>query len=149
MIKRSQIDPKALAKIDAQLAAQIKAGNYTVNRGTFTAPKKKRKPSHVWGEMNKTEERHMLWLQNEFPGATILFEAVTLRLDKRTTYTPDFCVVRPGHETNHIIAFVEVKGGFRREDSWQKLKWAADKFCRLWRFYLATEKDGVWRLEVV
>lgn len=52
------------------------------------------------------------------------YESITLRLADRTTYTPDWYVIR----SDGVVEFHEVKGGLTREDAWVKLKVAADQY---------------------
>ena len=69
------------------------------------------------------------------------FEAVTLRLTPKTTYTPDFLVV-----TDHITLY-EVKG-FRRDDAMVKLKVAAEMFP-FFEFILVTQDRQGWKYTAV
>lgn len=69
------------------------------------------------------------------------FEAIKLRLADRTTYTPDFAVVL----LDRRVAFVEVKGGFVREDAAVKLKIAAELYPEF-TFTLAQWSKGQWSL---
>jgi hypothetical protein len=91
--------------------------------------------------MNKTETRMAVRLEAERAVGTVLrfdFEALTLRLADRVRYTPDFFVVYPGH-----LGFVEVKGGYVREDARIKLAVAA-RVYPMFRFVLAQWKGGAW-----
>lgn len=97
--------------------------------------------------MNKTEERYFDLLRvRRATGelAWIRYEGVTLKLADDTRYTPDFAVMLANGE----LEMHETKGAFRREDSFVKLKVAAEQFP--FRFYLATwTKDDGWTIEEV
>lgn len=75
------------------------------------------------------------------------YEALTLKLADNTRYTPDFLVMTALGE----LELHEVKGGFIREDGWQKLKIAAGMFP--FRFFLcqklAKKDGGKWSIREV
>jgi hypothetical protein len=78
----------------------------------------------VAGKMNKTEEAYSKVLETKKKFGSIHhweFEAITLRLADRTTYTPDFFVILPNGE----IEFHEVKG-FWHQAGRIKIKVAAE-----------------------
>ena len=54
----------------------------------------------------------------------VRYEALTLRLAPKTTYTPDFLVVT----ADHLIELHECKGGFTRDDARVKWKVAAELY---------------------
>lgn len=66
------------------------------------------------------------------------YEGITLRLAKRTSYTPDYLVVR----ADGSVELHEVKG-FMRDDAAVKLKWAAKEFP-FFRFILARRDKAGW-----
>ena len=67
------------------------------------------------------------------------YEGITLKLADDTRYTPDFLILNK----DCSLECVEVKGPFRREDSFVKLKVAASIYP--FRFFLVTrDKDGKW-----
>jgi len=69
------------------------------------------------------------------------FEAIKLRLAKKTFYTPDFVVVR----SDGAVEFHEVKG-FWEDDARVKIKVAAARFpCFL--FVAAQHKKKQWQTE--
>lgn len=75
--------------------------------------------------MNKTEEKYAGLLELRRQSGEIIryeFEKIKFLLADKTTYTPDFYVVFPGH-----IEFHEVKG-FLRDDANAKFKIAAAMF---------------------
>lgn len=92
--------------------------------------------------MNKTEAEYADALEARKACGEIVwwrYEAITLKLADNTRYTPDFLVMLPDGE----LQAHETKGGFIREDGWQKLKIAAGLFP--FRFFLCqkrTKKDG-------
>lgn len=91
--------------------------------------------------MNKTERRFARYLDDlKFSGDIrgYWFESVKFRLANRCWYTPDFLVqFRDGSFILH-----EVKGTYVREDSWIKLKVAADSMP--FPFFLAQWTDKEW-----
>lgn len=94
------------------------------------------------GRMNKTEARFAALLDGWKLAGDILdykFESVTLRLAPRTHYRTDFAVWLKDGRTR----VYEVKGGYIRDDSWQKLKTVAVLYPH-WEFVRAQWKDGVW-----
>lgn len=83
------------------------------------------KPVHRKCKMNLTEARYAEILERKRLAGEIKryeFEKIKFNLADKTTYTPDFYVVFPGH-----IEFHEVKG-FLREDANVKFKIAAEMF---------------------
>jgi len=54
----------------------------------------------------------------------VIYEGITFRLAPKTTYTPDFFVVKSDME----IELHECKGGYTRDDARVKWKVAADKY---------------------
>ena len=104
------------------------------------------KPRHVIPQaedgMNKTEARYareVLGIR-KMAGFVIdwRFEAIKLRLAKRTWYTPDFMVWTPERIEIH-----EIKGGFIRDDAAVKIKVAAEIF-KEFKFVLARYIKGIW-----
>lgn len=76
--------------------------------------------------MNAWEADYEIELKARLHSGEIIwygFEAITLRLADRTTYTPDFVVMYP----DRSIEVVEIKG-FLREDANVKFKVAAELF---------------------
>lgn len=74
-----------------------------------------------------------------------LYEPWRLHLAPRTTYTPDFLALVP---TGDYVVCYEVKGGWIRDRSTDKLKMAAVKFPWM-RFVLAQWKDHEWTYRVI
>ena len=108
------------------------------------APKKpSRCPMPVTEDgMNKTEARYareVLGIR-KMAGFVIdwRFEAIKLRLAKRTWYTPDFIVWTP-----EGIEIHETKGGFIRDDAAVKIKVAAEIF-KEFKFVLVQHTKGIW-----
>lgn len=97
-------------------------------------------------KMNKTEARYAEILKNEERCGRILwycFEGITLKLAGNTRYTPDFATML----ADGTLQIDEVKGGFIREDSWQKLKIAASMYPFIFR--LCQFKNNEWSYKVV
>lgn len=88
------------------------------------APKAKATPSHTFGVMNGLETKYSYYLDGLKSAGEIEwyeFELFTLRLAPRTTITIDFIMKMADGAMN----LKDTKGGFVREDSRIKLKWAA------------------------
>jgi hypothetical protein len=98
--------------------------------------------------MNKTERRYAVEVLEPMKRAGEIldygFERVRLRLADNTWYWPDFDIV----ERDYTMAVHEVKGGFIREDSWIKLKVAADRYRHV-AFVKAQFKKGKWDIQFV
>jgi hypothetical protein len=98
-------------------------------------------------QMNRTEASYadiLTRLQMTKHISAYRYESIKLRLAENTTYTPDFEVVR----TDGSIEFHEVKGGFTREDSWIKLKVAAELYPEF-KFYLCKYQKKIWTVSQV
>lgn len=94
------------------------------------------------GQMNRTEQAYDGYLAKLKLAGKIIeyrFEAVTLRLAQRTTYTPDFFVI-----TENDFQFHEVKG-FWRDDARVKFKVAAEQFP-WFVFFEVTYKNKIWNI---
>lgn len=75
--------------------------------------------------MNKTEAAYAAYLELLKKAGEVVayrYEPCALKLAPKTTYTPDFLVIYPGH-----MEFHEVKG-FERDDAIVKFKVAAEMF---------------------
>jgi len=100
--------------------------------------------------MNKTEAEYALMLGDRQARGEVAwwkYEGITMKLADDTRYTPDFAVMLASGE----MEFHETKGGFIREDGWQKLKIAAGMFP--FRFLLcqkqAKKDGGNWSIKEV
>jgi len=93
--------------------------------------------------LNKTERRYLDILRERFPNRPIMIQSITLRVAHNTKYTPDFA-----YSYGAALMFVEVKGGFVRDDAIVKLKTAANKFPQF-TFIKAQYKKGKWIETVV
>jgi hypothetical protein len=94
--------------------------------------------------MNKLETDYDEWLAGlQFGGAIVLrrYEAIKLRLAKRTWFTPDFMVML----MDGSVEFHEVKG-FWEDDARVKMKVATETFPEF-RFLAVTRKKGEWKHE--
>jgi hypothetical protein len=97
--------------------------------------------------MTKVEARYGMLLEARKAAGEVLwytFEGITLKLADDTRYTPDWVVL----VANSDVELHENKGGFRREDSWIKLKVAAAQFPFIFRLCTWTKDDG-WTIEEV
>ena len=96
-----------------------------------------------WDRMNKTEARYAAELEYMEQAGEIVawrFEPINFRLAKKTFYRPDFMVVR-----QHVpLEFVEIKGGFVRDDAAVKYKLARELFPWFEWKCLQKTKEG-WR----
>lgn len=111
-------------------------------RSTGKIPTAKGRPAHEWGKKNKTEQR----FEDEIltPGfpekyRAWFFEAFTLQLGHRLTYTPDYFAISPSGD----ITIYEVKGGYSHEDAIVKYKAAREKFC-FFTWVFAEYKENKW-----
>jgi hypothetical protein len=94
--------------------------------------------------MNKLETSYRDYLDGLKLSGDILdyvYEGVTFRLAVRTTYTPDFLVIRPD-----CIEIHEVKG-FWRDDGRVKWKTAAAKYP-WFRFVGVQRRKNQWVFEI-
>lgn len=102
------------------------------------------------GRMTRLEERFRDHLQTLLLAGEIEwfgFEAFTVRLAKRTRYTPDFAVFRP----DGSMALYEVKGSWKapnQDKSRTKLKIAAEMFP-MFHWIAVTRERGQWRVEEI
>lgn len=99
------------------------------------------KPSKTPDGMNKTEAAYAIeldWLKREGAIAGYWFESIKFKLARKTTYTPDFCVLFPDGR----IQFVEIKG-FLRDDAAIKFKLAREKFPQ-WEFIMLRKVKREW-----
>lgn len=110
---------------------------------------KKRVSQPKRGEMNATELAYAHLLDDERRAGLIInyhYERLKLLLAPKTTYTPDFLVIRP----NGRCEIHEVKGEFIREDALVKFKFAADMFKHCFDFYLCVKRSkangGGWQI---
>ena len=110
----------------------------TPRRRWYAKARAKRTPGTMNGlESAYADRLEMLRLAGEIRDWK--YEAITLKLAPKTTYTPDFAVV----EKDGTLEFHETKG-FMREDAHVKLKTAAALFP-WFRFVLVTrdsKRDG-------
>lgn len=86
--------------------------------------------------MNTLEAAYAQYLEEQKAAGNVVwfaYEAITLKLAPKTTYTADFAVQKPDGE----VVIVETKG-FMRDDAWVKLKTAAALFP--FRFFLVRKK---------
>lgn len=121
-------------------AEQIGVGHLHPDR-IGSAPKPAGRVTKNAKGQNKTEANLDRWLDDQKRWGRIWhyeFEAVKIRLADRRWYTPDFAVWLP----NAQFCFVEVKGGFVREDGMIKLQVAAEH--SRWPFYLAWYESRKW-----
>ena len=96
-----------------------------LNAGDKTPKVRKSRPRQKPGEMNGTERRYALLLeQRKLAGevTSYLFERIKFKLAPKTFYTPDFYVVTP-----ECIEIHEVKGHWE-DDARVKIKVAAEMF---------------------
>lgn len=111
------------------------------SKGLKARAQKKRQP----GQMNGLEKRYAEHLNLLLATGQIDrwdYEPVTLKLAKRTTYTPDFRVIlADGTEEYH-----ETKG-FMRDDAHVKLKVAAESHP--YTFRLVEWRDKSWKITLV
>ena len=93
---------------------------------------------------NKNEATYGRILAAEFPGCSIMYEAVTLRLDGGN-YTPDWIVM----DGPCIVLVVEVKGAHRFASAGRShyaFKEAIAKYPSIRFRFAQSEKSGGWRI---
>lgn len=100
------------------------------------------KPSTDELNLNKWEAQYLDLLLADPSTKWLGVQSLQFKLGYRTTYTPDFIVVRNGGIEAH-----EVKG-FMRDDAAVKIKTAARSF-RWIKFVLVTRAGGQWQLNDV
>jgi hypothetical protein len=101
-----------------------------------------RKSSDV-EKLNKTEAAFLQRLKLLHPGDWIGVQNITLKLADDTRYSCDFF-----HWCEGQLLAYEVKG-FRREDSWVKLKVAARMFPMIQFFLVRRVSGGGWSIKPV
>jgi len=92
--------------------------------------------------MNKTEARYAGYLAGLQRNGEIIsygFEQIRLKLANRTTYTPDYFVVK-----RNVMAFHEVKG-MRLSTGMAKLKIAAQAFPQFEFWLVESVKGDGWK----
>ena len=137
-------------KLSREMEEKILAmpGTVVHHAATVAAPlpaQRGRGVRHERGEMNKLEARYAAELDARKAGGEVvlwMFEAVTLRLAPRTTYTPDFMVMLK----DGSIEFHEVKA-FMEDDAAVKLKVAAAMFP--FRFVLVKRAGATWTMKEI
>ncbi len=109
------------------------------------------KPTHTMlrtDGMNKLEARYAKEVLDirQMAGEIVSwkYEAIKLRLAKRTWYTPDFCVEVYGFTGNHLEIH-ETKGHWG-DDARVKIKVAAEMFPEF-KFVAVQNKKGIWIYE--
>jgi hypothetical protein len=132
--------------MDAADVLKIMKGDFvprkTAAPPTEPEPTKRHRTSRPRGEMNKTEARYADELRLLERAGQIKwwkFEAVTLRLARKTTYTPDFLV----QHLDGSLEFIETKG-FWEDDARVKIKVAAEMFPMFRFVALKPGKRGQW-----
>lgn len=131
-----KIPPAGQGRVCERVKPSEAAAKSEVTRPSIRLPKE--------AEPNKTEAEYGRILQVQFPGKTILYEAVTFRLKCGARYTPDWTVwIGPT-----ILLAVECKGAFRlgsADRSNLAFKSAIAEFPNIrWR-HAQKSKDG-WKI---
>jgi hypothetical protein len=78
-------------------------------------------------KLNKTEQRYADILERRKMAGTLqdyYVQEITVKIGDDCRYTPDFCVI----EMDGTLTFIEIKGGFVREDAIVKFRAAAKQF---------------------
>ena len=99
----------------------------------------------VWPKQNKWEAEFGRYLQMNLPGTSVMPQALTFRLARATSYTPDWIV---WHGNGRTLEAFEVKG-FWRQSGRIKIKMAARLFPQV-VFSAVTRpkgKKGGWQFE--
>ncbi len=113
-------------------------------------------PGHRVGQMNATEQRYALRLENEKAAGKVLswwFERMVFRLDGGTRWTPDFLVGRYAGKGELTFELVDVKGGPRKLDMPAqriKAREVAAMVAPLgWRVVIERWHEGRWEREEI
>jgi hypothetical protein len=115
------------------------------------------RPRSAPGTMNNTEAEYAARLNAMVAAGEYIgwrYEAYTLRLAPKTTYTPDFVVQLPTREIEvHEVKACKANGSFLCEDDARvKIKVAAEMFTEF-RFFLCgklpKKSGGGWKIEEV
>lgn len=139
-MKTTPITPEQLAQLFPGASKSLIAANQgIICAPAVEAPIPEVKPRRAT-EPNKTEREYERILRAQYPDAEIRWEAYTLRLADRCSYSPDFSVL---HRDN-TIDFHEVKGGYVFPKALVKLRVAAQEFPH--RFFLAQKTKGEWKI---
>ena len=105
--------------------------------GSKKALAREREDSWPWSAMNKTETRFARRLEEDPQVQLWKFEGLTLKLGPGVSYRPDFVVLTEAGR----IRFIEVKGGYVRDDSVAKFKQAAGAYGWLGSFEMWQQKS--------
>ena len=108
--------------------------------------KRRPRPHHEPGKMNKTEEEYSRLLEARKHLGEIkrwVFEPIKFRLADKTFYTPDFLVVHKEHMEIH-----EVKG-FMEEDANVQIKVVAEMFPEFLFVVVKKEKGEFTYREII
>ena len=108
-------------------------------------PQVQPKAFQIGRQPNKSELEYGQILQAEFPGAQIMYEGLTLRMQNGHKYTPDWIVIDP---FGILCVEVKVRGkdGFRH-GSYQRARLAFDQAKLDWpvfAFRWAEKSKGEW-----
>lgn len=139
-MKTQPITPEQLARLFPNASKSLLAAN---NKATpqpvgIKEPVKPRRAT----EPNKTEREFEAILRAQFPDAIIRWEAYTLRLASKCSYSPDYSVLHPGPDRR--LDFYEVKGAYIFPKALSKPRMCAQEFDH--KFFLAQKSKGEWRI---
>lgn len=136
------LTPQARADAEAQMATCKKGLQVRpdpIGSGNIT------RPDTV--AMNGTERRYAGLLDARIAAGEVAaywFQPCSLRMGYDNHYLPDFLVMLASGR----LEYHEVKGGFTREDSKEKVKNAASRFY-CYKFIIARWIKGAWEYEEV
>lgn len=94
-------------------------------------------------KLNKTEREYLKIIRNRSLGQWIGIQNITLKIGNDCRFTVDFVYLWNGE-----MRFVDVKGGFVREDSTIKIKTAARMFP-MFKFVVAQKTKSGWTETVI
>lgn len=103
-------------------------------------------PKSKGGKANKTETEYSNMLRCEFPGAAIVFEGITFKMENGHRYTPDWVVNNGDGQVLCVEVKARGKNGFRHA-SYQRARLAFDQAkidYPQFRWRWAEKSQGTW-----
>jgi hypothetical protein len=127
------------------MTEQMNVDQFKAAAATLSKVKAKGRTKHERGQMNRVEREYAAELDLRLKADDIVwwgFEALTLRLADRTTYTPDFVILH----NDGLVEIVEIKGHWE-DDARVKIKVAAEQFFMFQFVAITVTKRGKKREE--
>lgn len=147
-IPASALKGKDISRLTAADVELLTRQGKRAQKAGFQAKARKPAPGrayHTEGILNETEYRYAMLLDDLLASGEIFvweFEKVRLVLAPRTTYTPDFMVIRD----DGTVEFHEVKGHWE-DDARVKIKTCAEHFPYFTFIAAQPAREGGWKVE--